>query len=117
MSSTNPFASLFGKSPFKALQVHMRVALECAHTIPPLFEALAAGDQDAVVATKDKIFQKEAEADTIKNDMRGALQKACLCPLTGVIFWKCCKCRIQSPTRPRISPGYWSNAAWKYRAS
>ena len=81
MSSTNPFASLFGKSPFKALQVHMRVALECAHEIPPLFEALAAGDQDAVVATKDKIFQKEAEADTIKNDMRGALPKSLFMPV------------------------------------
>ena len=56
MSSTNPFASLFGKSPFKALQVHMRVALECAHEIPPLFEALAAGDQEAVVVIKDKIL-------------------------------------------------------------
>ena len=52
MSSTNPFANLFGKSPFKALQVHMRVALECAQEIPPLFEALAAGDQEGVVATQ-----------------------------------------------------------------
>ena len=45
MSSTNPFANLFGKSPFKALQDHMRVVLECAREIPPLFESLAAGDQ------------------------------------------------------------------------
>ena len=81
MSSTNPFASLFGKSPFKALQVHMRVALECAQEIPPLFEALAAGNQEGVIATKDKIFEKEAEADTIKNDMRGALPKSLFMPV------------------------------------
>jgi uncharacterized protein len=81
MSSTNPFASLFGKSPFKALQVHMRVALECAEEIPPLFEALAAGNQEGVVATKDKIFEKEAEADKIKNDMRGALPKSLFMPV------------------------------------
>ena len=81
MSSTNPFASLFGKSPFKALQVHMRVALECAQEIPPLFEALAAGNQEGVIATKDRIFEKEAEADTIKNDMRGALPKSLFMPV------------------------------------
>ena len=81
MSSTNPFANLFGKSPFKALQVHMRVVLECANEIPPLFEALAAGDQEAVVTVKNKIFEREAEADKIKNDLRGALPKSLFMPV------------------------------------
>jgi predicted phosphate transport protein (TIGR00153 family) len=72
---------MFGKSPFKALQGHMRVVLECAREIPPLFEALIAGDQDRVVATKNKIFEKEAEADRIKNDMRGALPKSLFMPV------------------------------------
>jgi len=81
MSTTNPFANLFGKSPFKALQVHMRVVLECASEIPPLFDALAAGDQERVEATKDKIFEKEAEADKIKNDLRGALPKSLFMPV------------------------------------
>jgi len=82
MSTTNPFANLFGKSPFKALQGHMRIVLECAREIPLLFEALIAGDQDRVVATKDKmIFEKEAEADRIKNDMRGALPKSLFMPV------------------------------------
>ena len=81
MSTTNPLAGLFGKSPFKALQVHMRVVLECAHEIPPLFDALAAGDQERVEATKNKIFEKEAEADKIKNDLRGALPKSLFMPV------------------------------------
>ena len=81
MSTTNPLAGLFGKSPFKALQVHMRVVLECAHEIPPLFDALAAGDQESVEATKNKIFEKEAEADKIKNDLRGALPKSLFMPV------------------------------------
>jgi predicted phosphate transport protein (TIGR00153 family) len=81
MSSTNPFANLFGKSPFKALQVHMRVALECASEIPPLFEALAAGDQEGVVTIKNKIFEREAAADKIKNDLRGALPKSLFMPV------------------------------------
>jgi len=81
MSTTNPFANLFGKSPFTALQTHMRVVLECAREIPPLFEALAAGDQKAVVSIKDKIFEREAEADKIKNGMRGALPKSLFMPV------------------------------------
>ena len=81
MSSTNPFANLFGKSPFKALQVHMRVVLECASEIPPLFDALAAGDQEAVVTVKNRIFEREAEAEKIKNDLRGALPKSLFMPV------------------------------------
>lgn len=81
MSSTNPFANLFGKSPFTALQGHMRVVLECVHQIPVLFEALAKGDQQGVVAVKDIIFAKEAEADSIKNELRNRLPKSLLMPV------------------------------------
>jgi predicted phosphate transport protein (TIGR00153 family) len=81
MSSSNPFGSLFGKSPFSALQRHMRVVLECAREIPPLFEALAAGDQDKVAACKNRIFEQEAQADSIKNEMRGALPKSLFMPV------------------------------------
>ena len=81
MSSTNPFANLFGKSPFSALQGHMRVVLECVHQMPPLFEALARGDQDAVVTVKDIIFEKEAAADSIKNEMRNRLPKSLFMPV------------------------------------
>lgn len=81
MSSTNPFGNLFGKSPFTALQRHMRVVLECAHEIPPLFEALAAGNQEGVAASKERIFEREAEADKIKNEMRGALPKSLFMPV------------------------------------
>jgi len=81
MSSTNPFANLFGKSPFTALQGHMRVVLECVHQIPVLFEALAKGDQQGVVAVKDIIFEKEAEADSIKNELRNRLPKSLLMPV------------------------------------
>jgi len=59
----------------------MRIVLECAREIPPLFEALIAGDQERVEATKNKIFEKEAEADKIKNDLRGALPKSLFMPV------------------------------------
>ena len=81
MASTNPLANLFGKSPFKGLQIHMRAVLDCVHEIPILFEALAAGDQEKVIATKDKIFEHESKADQIKNEMRGALPKSLFMPV------------------------------------
>ncbi len=81
MSTTNPLANLFGKSPFSAIQRHMRVVLECAHEIPPLFEALAAGDRAQVEAIKEIIFEREAEADAIKNALRGALPKSLFMPV------------------------------------
>ena len=81
MSSTNPFANLFGKSPFSALQGHMSVVLECVQQMPPLFEALAKGDHDALVSVKDVIFEKEAAADTIKNELRNRLPKSLFMPV------------------------------------
>ncbi len=81
MSSSNTLASLFGKSPFSAMQRHMRVVLECTQEVPLLFEALAAGDRAQVEAVKDKIFEREAAADTIKNDLRGALPKSLFMPV------------------------------------
>jgi predicted phosphate transport protein (TIGR00153 family) len=59
----------------------MRVVLECAHEIPPLFDALAAGDDERVASIKGKIFEREAEADKIKNEMRGALPKSLFMPV------------------------------------
>jgi predicted phosphate transport protein (TIGR00153 family) len=81
MPSTSPFANLFGQSPFKALQAHMRVVVECVHEVPPLFEALAADDQAKVAAQKDKIFEREAEADKVKNELRGHLPKSLFMPV------------------------------------
>ena len=37
------FLDLFAKSPFKPLQEHMHVVLECARQVPPLVLALCGG--------------------------------------------------------------------------
>ena len=81
MKSTNPMAALFGKSPFKPIQQHMRVVVDCASEVPPLFEALVAGDQAKVEAQKDLIFAKEQAADEIKNQLRGHLPKSIMMPV------------------------------------
>jgi len=81
MSSTNPFANLFGKSPFSALQGHMRVVLECVNQMPALFVALASGDHNEVAAVKEIIFEKEEQADRIKNELRNRLPKSLFMPV------------------------------------
>jgi len=81
MSNGNTFSRLFGQSPFTALQAHMRVVLECAREVQPLIEALAAGDQAQVMKAKDHIFEREAEADLIKNELRLHLPKSLFMPV------------------------------------
>jgi predicted phosphate transport protein (TIGR00153 family) len=81
MSSGNTFSKLFGHSPFTALQEHMRVVVECAHEVQPLIEAVAAGDQDRIAELKDRIFEKEAEADSIKHQLRANLPRSLFMPV------------------------------------
>ena len=81
MSSGNTFSKLFGQSPFTALQDHMRVVVECAREVQPLIEALAAGDQEQVIQLKDRIFEREAEADRIKHELRAHLPKSLFMPV------------------------------------
>jgi hypothetical protein len=59
----------------------MRVVLECVHEIPSLFEALAEGNPGGVTAAKDSIFEQEAAADKIKNELRNHLPKSLFMPV------------------------------------
>jgi predicted phosphate transport protein (TIGR00153 family) len=81
MVNSNTLSRLFGKSPFKALQAHMRVVLECAQEVLPLIEALAKGDESRVIEAKDRIFELEAEADRIKNELRLHLPRSLFMPV------------------------------------
>jgi predicted phosphate transport protein (TIGR00153 family) len=81
MSNGNTFSKLFGHSPFTAIQEHMGVVLECAREVQPLIEALVAGDQTRVIELKERIFEKEAEADQIKHELRAHLPKSLFMPV------------------------------------
>jgi len=81
MSNGNAFTKIFGQSPFKSLQSHMRVVLECAREVLPLIQALAEGDQATVIEKKERIFELEAEADRIKNELRLHLPKSLFMPV------------------------------------
>jgi len=68
-------ANLFGHSPIRPMQEHMRAAVECARQILPLFEEMVAGDTAAVAARHQVIDRLEHEADRIKNEIRSHLPK------------------------------------------
>lgn len=74
-------ASLFGRSPFHALQEHMRAVLDCVREVPGLFDALAGGDQELVAEIKQRIFEKEHAADEVKNVLRSHLPKGLFMPV------------------------------------
>ena len=63
-------ATMFGKSPFKALQTHMGIVKECVLEVPILFDALVKGEQQALTDQQEKIFIKEEEADILVDELR-----------------------------------------------
>lgn len=81
MAMLSPLMQLFGQSPFRPLQEHMRVVVNCANEVPLLFEAAARDDRDTVDAVRKKIFALENEADDIKNELRTHLPKSMFMPV------------------------------------
>jgi len=81
MTEGSTLSKLFRQSPFSALQTHMRAVLECVRQVRPLIDELVKGDQSTVIATKDRIFELEAEADRIKNEMRLHLPRSLFMPV------------------------------------
>ncbi len=75
------FLDLFAKSPFKPLQEHMHVVLECARQVPPLFEALCEDDVESVRSLERRIDELEGQADRLKNDLRAHLPRRLLLPV------------------------------------
>jgi len=67
--------NLFGRSPIRPMQQHIKAAVACAREVVPLFEDMAAGRTDRLVEHRERIDRLEHEADTIKNEIRSNLPK------------------------------------------
>lgn len=65
--------NLFGASPIRPMQRHMKAAVACARELLPLFEDMAAGNADTFVEHRGKIDGLEHQADDIKNEIRSKL--------------------------------------------
>jgi predicted phosphate transport protein (TIGR00153 family) len=81
MKQKSPIAALFARSPFKPMQQHMEVVDECVSLVPGLFDALIAGDKQALADAQEAIFAKEHEADQIKNEVRVHLPRSLFLPV------------------------------------
>ena len=68
-------SSLFGRSPIRPMQQHMKAAVACAREVLPLVEAMAAGDTPAIAVHRAEIDRLEHDADEIKNEIRGRLPR------------------------------------------
>lgn len=59
----------------------MRVVHQCATLVIPLFEAMVAGDQEAMAAAAAQIDALEHQADQLKNDLRAHLPSSLFMPV------------------------------------
>lgn len=62
--------NMFGPSPIKPIEQHMRKAHLCAKQLYPFFEAVLKKDWDTAKSIRQKIISIEKEADVIKRDLR-----------------------------------------------
>ena len=74
-------ARLLGRNPLAEVSTLMAAVQACAAEVPPLVDALLAGDQAAVVAQAKVISQLEAVADGAKDDLRDQLPRGLFLPV------------------------------------
>lgn len=78
---SNPFLSLFGRSPIGPMQQHMVKAHECAGQLVPFIEAVVANDWTEAERLQQHISQLERDADKLKKDVRVHLPKSLFLPV------------------------------------
>ena len=78
---TNPFVSLFGRSPIGPMQQHIAKAHECAANLVPFFEAVITQDWAEVARVQQDMVRLEKEADKLKKSVRLNLPKSLFLPV------------------------------------
>lgn len=78
---TNPFVSLFGRSPIGPMQQHIAKAHECAANLVPFFEAVMAQNWAEVARVQQDMVRLEKEADKLKKSVRLNLPKSLFLPV------------------------------------
>ncbi|EXJ15960.1 TIGR00153 family protein [Imhoffiella purpurea] len=81
MKSTNPIAALFGRSPFKPMQQHMRLVTDCIDRLPPLFDAAIEADGERLTEIGGEIKDLERSADALKHQIRQQLPRGLFMPV------------------------------------
>lgn len=74
--------NMFGPSPIRPIEQHMRKAYQCAKQLYPFFEALLKDDWNTAKNIQGKIISIEKEADLIKRDLRLHLPTGLFLPVS-----------------------------------
>jgi len=77
----NPLADIFGHSPIKPLQEHMKVSVSAADQLPLFIAAVAAQNWHEADALYNKIREIEHQADDLKKHLRLHLPKGLFLPV------------------------------------
>lgn len=67
--------NLFGRSPVRPMQSHMKAAVACAREVLPFTESMVAGDIAGMERHREEIERLEHEADALKNQIRSHLPR------------------------------------------
>lgn len=73
--------SLFSRSPWGAVQEHMRIVQQCARKLDPLMDAVMAGQHEQTLAVAAEISDLEHQADSVKNELRDHLPRSIFLPV------------------------------------
>lgn len=76
--------NMFGPSPIKPIEQHIRKAHQCAKQLYPFFEAVLEKDWKVAKNIKEKIITLEKEADAIKRDLRLNLPTGLFLPVSRI---------------------------------
>lgn len=82
MVTPNPFAAMFGRSPFQPLLAHIVKTNDCADQLLPFFEATLIGDWDEAARIRESITRLEHEADELKTELRLNLPNTMFLPVS-----------------------------------
>ncbi len=74
--------NMFGPSPIRPIEQHMRKVHHCAKQLYPFFEVVLRQDWRAALEIKEKISTFEKEADLIKRDLRLHLPTGLFLPVS-----------------------------------
>lgn len=82
MSPKSFVFSMFGASPVRPLQQHMAKVQACVQELVPFFETVGAQDWAQARQVQQRIAELEAEADTLKKELRLHLPRGWMMPVS-----------------------------------
>lgn len=77
----NPFSNLFGQSPIRPIQNHIKIAHQCVEQLSVFYEACVDGDWQAAEQSYNQITDFEHQADDAKNHLRANLPNSLMMPV------------------------------------